>query len=287
MKKDENFITDEERQTQDMSAVADYDGSKSNRAKVVEYEGDDYVDRPVKDNSIEGRMSNLWYHYKWQLIFIPLIAICVIAGIVQMVNKEKYDVSVMYAGPSVISGDNYTALSDNLGEILSEDIDGDGNKNVYLYALNYYSEAQIAAQKELYSMQGIHDVTFDAQANMNVYKQFNDMVFVGEAGVMFLDVSLFEQVRDAGGLVTVESALGKKHPAAVDEYGIRLGDTAFYMFFKSVQHMSPDTILCLRGPSTVGGVFDSKEETQENFENNKKLFCDIMSFTLPEGFVAP
>lgn len=282
--RDDERINDEERKTQDMSAVADYGGEKSNRAKLVEAEGDDYEDVPVKDSTFRGRMSNLWYHHKWKIILIPCAFLLLVSGITQLTGNEKVDASVMYAGPAVISGDKYSMLDETLDEILSEDLDGDGNKNAYLYVITYMSQKQIEAQKKEYFDNGIHDVTYNAQANQEAYSSFNDMIFAGEAGVMFLDTELFERVRDAGGLVTLESVLGEKPGSAVDDYGVRLGNTAIYKFYKSVQLMPEDTVICLRGPSTVGGVFVSEKSAEKTYERNRALFCDILNFELPEGF---
>ena len=277
----EKLTEEEKKLRQDESAVADYDGEKSNRAKYVETVGDDYVDTPVRDNSLEGRMGNFWYHYKWPAIIGLFVAVLLFVGVTQLTEKEKIDISVMYAGPAVINGDTYTEVSSALSQLLSADVNGDGKKTVYLYPFTYMNEEQIEAEIKAWEDAGIHDVTFDKQANEQAHTNFNNMVFTGDCGVMFIDESLFEQVKSAGGLVTLESVLGEAPEGALDEYGIRLCEVDAYEFLEVLHVMPEDTVLCLRGPSTVGGVFSSKKEAERVFEANKAYFIDIMSFELP------
>lgn len=272
-------LTEEERSIrQDSDAIAEYDGEKSNRAKVVEHEGDDYVDTPAEDKSIEGKIKNFWYHYKWHTIATVLVALFLFVGITQMSSREKFDISVMYAGPAVVKGDDYTALSESLSGLLGNDIDGNGKKSVYIYPFTYMTDEQVAAEMKKWEEAGIHDVSFDKKSNEEAHDNFNNMVFTGECGVMLLDESLFEQVRDAGGLVTLESVLGEKPEGALDEYGIRLSEVDAYEFFPAFKILPEDTVLCLRGPSTVGGVFTSKKSAEKTFNQNKEYFIDIMSF---------
>lgn len=272
-------LTEEERSIkQDTDAIAEYDGEKSNRARVVENTGDDYVDTPVEDKTIEGKIKNFWYHYKWHTIATILVAMFLFVGITQMNSREKFDISVMYAGPAVVKGEEYTALCESLSGLLGEDIDGNGKKSVYVYPFTYMTDAQVEAEIKKWEEMDIHDVSFDKKSNEEAHSNFNNMVFTGECGVMFLDQSLFEQVRDAGGLVTLESVLGEKPEGALDEYGIRLSEVDAYGYFPALQIFPEDTVLCLRGPSTVGGVFTSKKNAEKIFNNNKEYFIDIMSF---------
>ena len=133
-KNNDNVITDEERKTQDAGAVAEYNGEKSNRAKVVDFIGDDYEDVPVKDDSLMGRVGNFFYHYKWYLIIGALFLLIGIVGFRQMAlsGKTKADLSVLYAGDARFAGGDEDAVMNALSSILKEDIDGDGERKVFL-----------------------------------------------------------------------------------------------------------------------------------------------------------
>jgi|GEM_PF-486510 len=279
MKKKKNEIVEEERKTQDMSVVAEYTGEKSNRAKLVEYEGDDYVDTPVKDDTIAGKTENFWYHYKWHVIFALIIIAVVFVGIYQIATSEKNktDLSVMYAGPTNIHSEAAEGIKNALSEILTEDIDGDGEKKVYLYSFAYYNSQQIASAKDDAAKRDV-DLGIDLGQNQKNYRAFSDLVFTGECGVMFLDGTLFESVKESGGLEVLEDALGYVPDKAFDEYGIRLCDTAAYEYYPELSVMPADTVVCLRTLSTLV----SKKEAQSYYDAGVRLLGDILSASAPE-----
>ena len=118
MKKKDYEITEEERKTQDMSVVAEYNGEVSNRAKLVQYEGDDYDDTPVKDESFKGKADNFWYHHKWHVVIAAAVLFVAVISIFQFIEKgkNKTDLSVMYAGPVDIYGEQADGVA--LGDAL-------------------------------------------------------------------------------------------------------------------------------------------------------------------------
>ena len=283
-KKNENVITEEERRTQDMSAVAEYTGEMSNRAKLVAFEGDDYDDTPVKDESLSGRADNFWYHHKWKVIIVSVILVIAAVGIYQIIARagDKTDLSVMYAGPANIHSEDAEKLKEALGEILSADLDGDGQKKVYLFSFNYLNEKQAAYLIDEAKKKG-YESSFDVSRNRQMYRDYSDLVFTGECGVMFLDYSLFESLRDAGGLEKLDAALGYVPEKSFDGYGVRICDTAAWERYPALRAMPEDTVLCLRSLSTAGGVMISTDEAIANFEAGERLVKDIFALTLPQG----
>ena len=284
MKKKENIITDEERRTQDMSAVAEYTGEMSNRAKLVAFEGDDYDDTPVKDESFSGRADNFWYHNKWKVIIVSVILVIAAVGIYQIIARagNKTDLSVMYAGPANIHSEEAEKLKDALGEILSVDLDGDGQKKVYLFSFNYLNEKQAAYLIDEAKKKG-YESSFDAARNRQIFRDYSDLVFTGECGVMFLDYALFENLRDSGGLAKLEDALGYVPEKSFDGYGVRICDTAAWERYPALHAMPQDTVVCLRSLSTAGGVMISSDDAKANYEAGERLMKDIFALTFREG----
>lgn len=278
-KKNDLSISEEERKTQDMSAVADYNGEKSNRAKLVEYEGDDYVDTPVSDNSIAGKTENFWYHHKWKVIIGLAVIVIAFIGIYQMITsgKQKTDVSVLYAGPKYLTAEETENLKTTLAEILPEDLDGDGKKAVYTYTFEYYSSSQLESKQAEAKSQGI-EFDVDVLDNRKVYSDVKNLIFTGECGVMFIDAELFENVKAEGGLDTLENALGYELENAYDEYGIMLGDTKAYSMYPALKAMPPETMLCVRTMSTAGGVLMSKKEAEKDFNAARKLLSGLLKY---------
>lgn len=278
MKKKKNAITEEERKTQDMSAVAEYNGEKSNRAKLVDFVGDDYDDTPVKDDSVAGRAENFWYHYKWHTLIAIAVFIIAVVGISQMVRNAsaKSDLSVMYAGPASIHSREAEDLKDTLSEILSTDLNADGTKRVYLYSIRLLSDDQIALAKAEAKKNGSEAGVNEAENRKN-REAFSDLVFTGECGLMFLDGSLFNSVKDAGGLEKLSDALGYEPDKSFDGYGIRLCDIPAYEKYDALKVMPTETIVCLRAVSTAGGVMISEKDAKFNNAAGKRLLKDLLS----------
>ena len=246
----------EERKTQDMSVVAEYNGEKSNRAKLVEFEGDDYDDTPVKDDSIKGKANNFWYHHKWHVIAAAILLVIGFIGIRQMVTREKNntDISVLYAGQKELSAAEEEEFKVALAEMLGEDLNGDGEKKVYLYT-SYYPG--IAAAEEGGYPHG--DV------------KFQSAVTTGECGVMFLDGALFDWLRESNALEKLEDALGYLPDKAFDEYGVRICDTEAYETYPVLQLLPRETVVCMRLLSQVDGIVISEGEAKEYYNAAVKL----------------
>ena len=276
-KNTDNIITDEERRTQDAGAVAEYSGEKSNRAKLVDFIGDDYDDTPVKDNSFAGRAGNFFYHYKWYLIIGALFLVIAAIGIAQMMTSGRIgsDVSVLYAGDAIPGGEQQNAITEALSSVLREDIDGDGERKVFLYT-SYYAPGTVvtsASGKQIeLSDKGYAD------------DKLQGLIATGECGVMFLHPTLFEVLKKEGAVEKLEDVLGYEPEGAVDEYGVRLGDTDPYLYFSGLRSMPSDTVVCMR--TLANSVFTSEKEAKAYHDAAEKLFKDYFGFVAPEDTAA-
>ena len=273
-KNHDNEILPEERKTQDMSAVAEYNGEKSNRARLVEYEGDDYEDVPVKDNSVIGRTENFWYHHKWAVIFGVIAFIILFMGIYQLSTKKKPDHHVLYCGPEFISAAESEKIESALSEIAGEDLNGDKKTIVDLYNIRYLNAEQLAAAKAASAATGKSSGVTD-QDNSTAYTQYGQLVSSGECGLMFLDESLFENLRDNGGLEPLRSATGEDPESAIDEYGIYIENIAAYELYPALQAIPGDTVVCLRAKAT----FNTKKSAEKYFESGRKMLSALLSVT--------
>ncbi len=276
-KNTDNIITDEERKTQDAGAVAEYDGEKSNRAKLVDFIGDDYEDVPVKDNSFAGRAGNFFYHYKWHLIIGAIFLVIATVGIRQMISSGKLhsDVSVLYAGDARPGGDEEAAITDALSSILKEDIDGDGENKVFLYT-SYYAPGTVVTSASGNQLE-ISDKGYADD-------RLQGLIATGECSVMFIHPTLFEVLKEEGAVEKLTDALGYIPDGAIDEYGVRLGDTGAYAYFEGLRAMPADTVVCMR--TLASSIFTSKSEAEKYHEAGGKLFSDYFGFVAPEDSAA-
>ena len=271
-KNTDNIITDEERKTQDAGAVAEYNGEKSNRAKVVDFIGDDYEDVPVKDDSFAGRAGNFFYHYKWHLIIGAIFLLIAVVGVRQFITSEKLhsDVSALYAGDARPGGEEEAGISDALSSVLKEDIDGNGENKVYLYT-SYYAPGTVVTSASGEPVE-ISDKGYADD-------RLQGLIATGECGVMFIHPTLFEVLKKEGAVEKLTDALGYVPDGALDEYGVRLGDTEPYRYFEALQALPADTVVCMRSLSS--SLLTSEREAEKYYEAGKKLFSDYFGFAAP------
>lgn len=75
------------------------------------------------------KIKNIWYHDKWAIIIVSLLAVCIAVFVAQCATKTQYDATVVVF-TYTITGDNNC---DKMGEYLKpycKDINGDGEINI-------------------------------------------------------------------------------------------------------------------------------------------------------------
>ena len=83
-------------------------------------------------------LDNFWYHNKWKTIIIAFFLIVFIIGFVQCMQKTDADVSILYVGPEVVTGEEYDAMEKSLESRIDTDYNGDGKITAF--------DAQILAE---------------------------------------------------------------------------------------------------------------------------------------------
>lgn len=275
--KKKDGIEEGERKIQDMSAVADYDGETSNRAKLVEAMGEEFEDTESKPVGIDGRMSNFWYHYKWHVIFGVCTLIFIFVGVSQLMNNNPNDITAMYVGPAAI---DENGITNALSEMLTTDVNENGKNRAAVIGIELYSAKQIDELVKKRKAEGASYPYYDQGVNDEAYRDYQSYLYLGEFGVMFLDPTLYNELKEEGALARLDEVFDSVPSEAADEYGIRLYGTKFGNYYSAFKTMPEDTILCLRA---AGG---EDKTSQKNYERNKSLFCDIMNFEYPEGYIA-
>lgn len=121
-----------------------------------------------------------WMYYKWHTIGAVFVALCIIITAVQCVNREKFDVTVTYAGTAYMLDGAVDKLEIALSE-LTEDIDGDGENKAFVQQLNMGSDQ---ANAELnYALQTKHDISLgESTSHLYIYdkEQGDIMISVRE-----------------------------------------------------------------------------------------------------------
>ena len=219
-------------------------------------------------------LDNFWFHYKWPFIGITVAAIILLVCIIQSCTQRKEDMMIVYAGPVYMSQTELSAVCELMGNVLPEDFDKNDDKYVNVNTYQIYSEDQIkaiVADTDAAGNPGIVDKSY----NSTEYRNYSTSLGTGENSVYLLDPWLFEDLKNNGRLAKLSDVLAETPNGAIDEYGVRLGDTALYQEFEVLQVLPEDTVVCLMKQLVAGRVAKDKFYSQE-----KAMFASIVGATV-------
>ena len=251
---------------------------------------DDRYDKIEGDFGIKVRggfydkLSNFWYHYKWQTIVLFFTIFVIIVCAAQCAGNTRYDIQVLYAGNHAfgrVSEDGgfseYSTAVSSLAE-LAEDYDKNGEVNVSFLDLYLLTSEEIA---EIESDPDASRLSYQLlQENSSMLKSNLDM---SDYYVCFLSERLFIQYSEGDSnlgrfaKIAEYTAVGKEYDF-VSEYGIRLSS----LDVKNMPGLSSldaeDTVVCIRNVSAASSIF-GKETSTEQFQRGEELLRKILSYS--------
>ncbi len=215
-------------------------------------------------------IENFWYHYKWHTIIGVFLAVLLSTMIVQLVQREKYDIRIVYSGDFIMDteSEDATLLSDfpeamekisrAFEEFIKEDINGDGKKNAithgeYLISPEREAELHKEAQDKSVATNQQWDFNYSASDRTESTENVGVLISTGEAIICLMDSYSYATFGSDGAFARLEDVLGYTPEGAIDECAVRLKDTAFGKYFEeSFTSLPEDTVLCIRRKATVG-----------------------------------
>lgn len=222
-----------------------------------------------------GRMENFWYHYKWPVIGVLVFLLIFVICIAQSCSQKKEDISLLYAGPHLLSAQERAQIEEVMTGVMPYDLDGNGEKALALIAYNVYSQGQI----EDY-LASSPDATFDTARNSEDMKAYQNYIKTGESAVYLLDPWLYELLRDDVNqpLQRLSDVLGEVPKGALEDgYGVRLGDTELYARYQVLGALPPDTVICFSRPYMMG-----KTSKEKNYLREKEMLAAILGMPLKD-----
>lgn len=222
-------------------------------------------------------LDNFWFHYKWPVIGVAFLLVVFLICTLQTCGKEDSDISVLYAGPVLLSDSEREGVRSAVTYILPSDINGDGKKYVDLITYQIYSEEQIKVIEAETDISGVHG-SVNRSYNSNNYDSYYNYLLTGETSVLLLDPSLYEVLVSGDRLQKLTDVLGYTPEGAVGEYGVRLGDTEIYKYYSVMQALPEDTVVCILRPYVVG-----KSSKEKLYEYEKQMFRAIVEFRESEN----
>ena len=225
-------------------------------------------------------LDNFWYHHKWKVIIITFFAVVLIVGIVQMIQKEKYDVNVTVATHTVYYTENVDSLESALGALLPEDINGDGKKNVQLSFYKIYSEEELRiANGAETDAEGNPVIYADESYNKDQINQFNSYIMTGECTVMIVSEYVYSDLVNRRTedvlLKPMSEIFGEELPEGTtsDGYGVELYKTEVYKSLAGFSWIPDDAVICILRPMAF-----SKGGNAESYEKDVEYFKSIVNF---------
>jgi hypothetical protein len=188
-------------------------------------------------------LDNYWYHYKWPTIVVVFFIIVFAVCFIQSITHEEKDILITYGGPTSLTGDEKLAIETVLTDALPEGFGNNGTEGkAGFIPYIIYSKEQIkdAENKQLY---------VDTVFNGSEYSTLNSQYKTGNGSIYLLDRWLYDELLDEDGttdrLKPLAEVFGSTPDGAIDDYAVRLGDTALYKNSPALRVLPADTIICL------------------------------------------
>lgn len=216
--------------------------------------------------------DNYWYHYKWITIGIVFFIAVVIICTLQMGEKKKEDITILYAGPYQLSAREVNSLQGVFNAVMPEDFDESGEKHTSIVEYLIYSDEQIKEIEAQTDADG-HRLDVNNQSVTDNYKNYYDYIVLGETAICLVDEHLYGELSKYGRLLPLVTALGEDSGYESDDYGLYLGSTGLYKEYSALRVLPKDTVICILRQTVVGKI--SKDE---NYQHELDMFKAIVNY---------
>ncbi len=254
-----------------------YESNAARRLKALGGDEKTEQEEPVKVD----KLANFWHYNKAKILIGGAFFIILAISLVQLINRQNPDVSILYAGPDYITPNASREFCSTVG-LLTGDMNGDGREYVRLEDLVYMSDGQIEEYIEAAKAENV-DAAVDTLKNKEVADRFVFEVFGGDAMLLILAEDQYEMVKEGGGFERLDSLYETIPDGAIDDYGIRFNETQFCRFFDSAKVFPEDAVIALRTIPTASAL-TGKKRYEKLHAIAEEAFRKIVDFKFPEGY---
>lgn len=219
----------------------------------------------VTQNGFLKKLENFWYHNKWTVIVVAFFVCVILVCTVQMLGKDKYDVTVLCGTTADMSTEQREALLATISGLLAQDYDKDGKCAVAMVKYQIFSEQELYEEIETEidgEMTTVKKEKVAAHWNADQYSGMQDAVRTGEYSLCIASPYVYEQLLKG---------------YVVEGKAICLGETDFYRYNEAVQVLPEDTVICLLKPFKIG--VSSKEDV---YARSAALYDAIVAYDVQE-----
>lgn len=212
-------------------------------------------------------LENMWYHYKWLIIFGGLIVIMLVMSLTQCMATKDPDVNILHVGPIYLAPETTDDLKGSVGK-LSSDYNEDGKIKVEILDISVVaSDGTVSASDML---------NYD-QAN-NALQRFQTEIRAGDSVIYLLDKRYFDICMAENLLTPLSEILDDADIPAntVEGYGIYVSELDAFEL-EGLSSVSKDAILCLRRSPDKDEV-KYPGRTMDVWNGNRKTFIKLVQY---------
>jgi hypothetical protein len=215
---------------------------------------------------LKGKIKNFFTYYKWYILIILFFVVTLTVMTVQMCTREEYDISVMYAGNTIL-GDNASAQL----EMTFEGLGGEDEKAV-LYELIIMNDEEIGkAYEKGYTATSVSPEIVRKHKEALAFNVMSDEYFI-----LMLSPECYEIMKSNNALERLfDIGVSDHDGVAADEYGIVLHSLEFAKNHTAFMALPADTVLCFKRISQMNS---DREEKQEKRAHDIEIFKKAVDF---------
>lgn len=139
--------------------------------------------------TFKGKLSNIWYHFKWAIISVALAAVVISVCIAQCASRTDYDMKIVVYSESAYIPDELNNLMAEYIEKICPDINGNGKTDIQVINCSYSDKStdaqnQILAKTKLQTSLAAEDSAFiyiTDEKGLDYLNQIAEGVFHGES----------------------------------------------------------------------------------------------------------
>ena len=229
--------------------------------------------------SFKSKAKTFFTYYKWYILIALFFVVTITIMTVQMCSKEEYDISVMYAGNTILS-DNASASIEHAMEAL-----GDEDEKAVLYELIIMNDEEIGKAYE----KGYTSASVSPEKVRKHREALAMNVMSDEYFLLMLSPECYEIMKTNNALERLDDigvVVGGK--AKVDEYSLKLKALDFAKANKVFAVLPDDTVVCFKKISEMNADKKKKQAKRtHDIEILKRMVSyapSVESIAVPMAF---
>lgn len=214
-------------------------------------------------------VENIWYHYKWLIIFGGMLVAFLAISIGQMAATKDPDVNILHVGPMYISSGAADRIENTMAQFTG-DVNGDGKIKVDML--------DITVNK--FGTNESNAVNYDDRNK--ALQRFQTEIRAGDAVIYALDKEFFDICIEEKLLTPLNEVIDDAYmpEKTVEGYGIYVSELDAFEL-EGLSSFPKTAILCLRRSPDKDPIKYGR--TQEVWEGNRDAFIQLVKYIAPES----